>query len=217
MHTPHTILLVDADQPLGHALAQRLRAAGQRVVTHARHEAEVDCVEPDLATGLAAIEARHGPIDRIVFGLAGPADIEPGCVELDQALGELRSAARLMARRDDSQIWVLLPDDGMPHYLPAAARPARSQALTTAIKAMAKELFRFGVRVNALQVQPLAEQLDAALWKPAKDGLKAYALRFKPQADAEVASLLHGFLALRRLPLAGLVLPAGVGCSAARV
>lgn len=220
---PCTVLLVDADHPLSQALAERLRAQGHRVVTHVRQAPGADApaadvVAADLAAALPQIEAAHGPLDRIVFGLNGqaesfdsPADVDRTRAGLERALLELKAGAQLLTRRDDSQLWVLLPEDSMQYYLPVPAQPVRSRALMAAVKSMAKELFRLGVRVNALQVQPMAEQFDAPRWREAKEGLKAYALKFKPQPGPDVAALLQSLLALPRLALVGMVLPVGIG------
>lgn len=222
-----TILLVDADHPLGAALAARLRDAGHRVLTHAREASDahpVDWVAPAIAEDLAEAQRRYGEFDRVVFGLRGraerfesPGDIAATHADLAGTLGELKAVAQMLTRRDESQIWVLLQEDSMQYYLPVPAQPVRSRALMAAVKSLAKELFRFGVRLNALQVQPLAEQLDAPLWKSARDGLKAYAMKFKPQTSGDVASMLRALIELPAIPLAGMVMPVGVGYPEANV
>jgi hypothetical protein len=60
-------------------------------------------------------------------------------------------------------------------------------------------------------VQPLAEQRPDSAWRQAREGLKAYALKFKPQRCEQVACLLQALLEQAQLPLAGVVLPVGVG------
>jgi hypothetical protein len=213
------VLLVDADEPLGQALATELRAFGHHVTTHARDAASpVDVHIGDLTERLDALAESHGPFDRVIFGLRPdrekfelPSDVRHACEYLGRSLGELRAVAQMLARGDDTQIWVLLPEDSMQYYLDVPSQPVRSRALTAAVKSLAKEVFGFGIRLNALQVQPLAEHASPAAWREAREGLRAYALKFKPQACADVARLLHSLLGQARLPLAGLVLPVGVG------
>jgi NAD(P)-dependent dehydrogenase (short-subunit alcohol dehydrogenase family) len=213
------VLLVDADEPLGFALAGELRATGHHVITHARNaSAPTDVHAGDLTTDLETVVAQHGPFDRVVFGLRSgseqfeaPEDLLRAQHDLGRSLGELRAVAQMEGRREQGQVWQLLPEDSMQYYLDVPSQPVRSRALMAAVKSLAKEVFRFGVRINALQVQPLAEQLPASEWRAAREGLKAYALKFKPQPCIEVARLIHGLLAQPNLPLAGLVLPVGVG------
>lgn len=222
-----TVLLIDADDPLGQSLAERLRDSGHRVLTHARTtaaNAPADLVGANVAAQLPFWDAAHGPFDRIVFGLRGgaerldnPEDVVAVQEQLDLALGELKAAGQSLSRRDDSQIWVLLQEDSMGYYLPVSAQPMRSRALMGAVKSFAKELFRFGVKLNVLQVQPLAEQIEPATWKAARDGLKAYALKFKPQRGADVARMLAALIGLPAIPVAGMVLPVGIGYPEANV
>jgi NAD(P)-dependent dehydrogenase (short-subunit alcohol dehydrogenase family) len=222
-----TILLLDADHALGAALVQSLREAGHRVLTHARQahpDHPVDWVAAQPAAELAQAQLRFGDFDRVVFGLRSgaeridsPDDVAALHADLACTLGELKTVSQLLTRRDESQIWVLLQEDSMQYYLPVASQPVRSRALMAAVKSLAKELFRFGVRLNALQVQPLAEQLEAPVWKAARDGLKAYALKFKPQTAGDVASMLRALIELPCIPLAGMVMPVGVGYPEANV
>jgi NAD(P)-dependent dehydrogenase (short-subunit alcohol dehydrogenase family) len=223
MNKPLNILLVDAQGALAQSLAAQLREAGHRVLTHGR-DAGAELAAEDLAAVLPGIEATHGALDRIVFCTRGEAeqfeaaaDVERTLADLARTLGELKAAAQLLTRRDDSQLWVLLHEDSMQYYLPVPAQPVRSRALMAAVKSIAKELYRFGVRVNALQVQPCAEELAPAQWRAAKDGLKAFALKFKPQGSAEVAAFLQGLMVQPQLPLVGMVLPVGIGYPEANV
>ena len=99
----------------------------------------------------------------------------------------------------------------MRYYLPIASQPIRSRALIGAVKSLAKEIFSLGVRINALQVQPLVEQFDTTTWKHAKENLKAYAMKFKPQTSTSVAKLMRALLEIPQIPLAGMVIPIGIG------
>jgi NAD(P)-dependent dehydrogenase (short-subunit alcohol dehydrogenase family) len=219
------ILVLDADHLLGKVLATVLSEAGHRVVTHARQDGDgTDLVCADVSLALAEYDAVYGPFDHVIFGLR---DLpEPGdalaavlAVERDLAmtLGELKACTQVLTRRDDSQLWVMLQEDSMQYYLPLQNQPMRSRALMAAVKSLAKEVFCFGIKVNALQIQPMQEQFEAAMWKQAKHGLKAYALKFKPQKSADVAQLVRSLIELPRLPMVGMVIPVGVGFPEANI
>lgn len=213
------VLLVDADEPLGLTLARELRQAGHKVTTHARKPGSLTNIHAgDLTEVLGDLVASHGGFDRVVFGLRSAtehfetaADLVRCREDLGRSLGELRAVAQMLSREESGQIWQLLPEDSMQYYLNVPSQPVRSRALMAAVKSLAKEVFRFGVRVNVLQIQPLAEQVPEVAWREAREGLKAYALKFKPQPSAEVARFIHGFMVQSQLPLAGMVLPVGVG------
>ena len=219
------ILVLDADHLFGRTLASALGAAGHRVTTHAREDSDgAHLVCADISARLAEFDATHGPFNHIIFGLRDfpePADDLAAilAVERDLAttLDELKACAQVLTRRDDSQLWVLLQEDSMQYYLPLQNQPMRSRALMAAVKSLAKEVFCFGIKVNALQIQPMEEQFDAAVWKQAKHGLKAYALKFKPQKSSDVAQLLRSLIEIPRLPLAGMVVPVGIGFPEANI
>lgn len=213
------ILILDADHHLCQALAVELHDAGHHVFKHARQYAQgIDIVGEAVANSLPQWNEQYGPFNRIVFGLRDvteSVDSIAAILSVEQALstmlGEIKACAQLLSRRDDSQLWILLQEDSMRYYLPIASQPIRSRALTAAIKSLAKEIFSLGVRINALQVQPLVEQFDATTWKSVKENLKAYALKFKPQTSASVAKLIRALLEVPQIPLAGMVIPIGIG------
>ncbi|MDH4274451.1 MAG: hypothetical protein OEW08_05395 [Gammaproteobacteria bacterium] len=219
MEKKQRVLIIDADHSLGAALSKELTEAGHSVTTHARNaEPGIDISGTDISSELSKWDAAYGPFERIVFGLQDgaevaetPEDISRIQHELSRTLGEIKAGVQILSRREDGQVWVLLQEDSMQYYLPVAAQPMRSRALVGAIKSLAKEVFCFGVKLNALHVQPLAEQLDAALWKDARAHLKAFAIKFKPQKSIDVAKFLRALIELKGIPLAGMVLPVGIG------
>lgn len=218
-NTAIRVLVVDAIEPLALSLVAALRAAGHHVTTHARQDSDqADVHAHDLSTSLERIEQQFGPFNRIVFAclparelIEEPADIWRKQAELSLALAELQAAARLLCRQELGQIWVLLPEDGMRHYLDVPAQPVRSRALMAAVKSLAKEVHSLGLRINALQIQTLAEQVAPEAWPPARPWLKAYALRFKPLPCAHVARFILALLTQATLPLSGMVIPIGIG------
>lgn len=213
------ILILDANQYLCQTLAVELRNAGHHVFKHARQYTEgIDIVGEAVASDLPQWNAQYGPFNRIIFGLCDTIETVDSMAailsveqQLSTTLGELKVCAQLLSRRDDSQLWILLQEDSMRYYLPITSQPMRSRALIAAVKSLAKEVFGLGVRINALQIQPLAEQFDSATWKSAKENLKAYAMKFKPQTSVSVAKLMRALLEIPHIPLAGMVIPIGVG------
>lgn len=219
------ILILDADHHLGTALSKVLSEAGHAVFTHARQASKnVNFVCEDISTALPEWNMVHGPFDHIVFGLRNiseSVDSFESITYIEQdistTLGELKACVQLLSRRDDSQIWVLLQEDSIQYYLPLPSQPMRSRALMAAVKSLAKEVFCFGIKLNAIQIQPLEEQFESSIWKNAKEGLKAYALKFKPQKSVDVAQLIRALIEIPKIPLAGMVIPVGIGFPEANV
>ncbi|AJY67450.1 hypothetical protein [Burkholderia glumae] len=187
------------------------------------------------AAQLAAWDASHGPFDTIVFGRphdaptgAGAAGAAPEvdgfdafdafAQRLEARLGDflaaLQAAATLLRRGGNAQIWTLTQEDSMGYYLATtpAALPVDVRARHAAVKSLGKEMLRLGVKVNAAHLQPAAEEAaDASAWRDARDGLKAFALRFQPNGALAVANALAAWIARDDLPVAGMVVPIGIG------
>ncbi|WLE59391.1 hypothetical protein GIY62_01430 [Burkholderia plantarii] len=188
------------------------------------------------AAHLAAWDASHGPFDTIVFGR--PRDASAGLGGGDDAAAEfdsldafdafaerletrlgdflatLQAAATLLRRGGNAQIWALTQEDSMGYYLATtpAALPVDVRARHAAVKSLGKEMLRLGVKVNAAHLQPAAEEAaDASAWSDARDGLKAFALRFKPNGAGAVANALVAWIVRDDLPVAGMVVPIGIG------
>jgi hypothetical protein len=231
------VLVIDAHCALERALCTCLAEAGLHVVAHV---AERDDPGPpgarivraaDPAAALDDWDAAHGPFDRIVFGqprdrrLAGSPgeradadsfDVLAAGVEerLEAFLAVLQAAAAAALRRGEgAQIWALTQDDGTGYYLDTApgALPIDVRARHAALKSLGKEMLRFGVRVNCAHLQSVAEAANPAAWHAARDGLKAFAVRFRPSPARAVAGALAAWIARDDLPLAGMVVPIGIG------
>lgn len=224
-----TILFIDADSVLAQALCDELSGAGCRVIAHARSERRasfgplVTVVSSDRPhAALAEWNETLGPIDHIVFGqpeygdaLGAGDDIERLTTSIEERLitflDELQAAGSLLARGSGGQIWVLTHEDSMRYYVRFPCAPVDSRARQAAVKSFAKELFRFGVRINCANVQLLEEQAPPDEWRRARDGMKTFAMRFKPNKAAAAARMLRHFLTQRDLPVAGMVVPIGIG------
>lgn len=186
------------------------------------------------AAHLAAWDASHGPFDTIVFGRPRDASAGPGVGDdaefdsfeafeafagrLETRLGDflatLQAAATLLRRGGNAQIWALTQEDSMGYYLATTpgALPVDVRARHAAVKSLGKEMLRLGVKVNAAHLQPAAEEAaDASAWSDARDGLKAFALRFKPNGAGALANALTAWIARDDLPVAGMVVPIGIG------
>ncbi|KWE56235.1 hypothetical protein WL76_11935 [Burkholderia ubonensis] len=229
------MLVIDAHGPVERALCASLAEAGLRVVAHVVDEGAADLTDlpgvrivraADPAAALDDWNDAHGPFDRIVFGQ--PRDVRAGAsgddpfdaladgveTRLDAFLATLQAASALALRRGDgAQIWALTQDDSVGYYLDTApgALPIDVRARHAALKSLGKEMLRFGVRVNVAHLQPVAEAAAPDAWHAARDGLKAFALRFRPSPAACVAAALTAWIARDDLPLAGMVVPIGIG------
>jgi hypothetical protein len=109
------------------------------------------------------------------------------------------------------QIWVADWDDTFEYHLPLPCSPLQAEARAAAVRAMAKECARLGIKINSLSVQPVAEMFPPEQFRAARDDLKAYALRYKPVSCSTVAALLCDFLERPDLPMAGAMVGLGNG------
>jgi hypothetical protein len=217
----YRILIVDSDNYLGQTLAEKFRSSGHAVTTHSRQENNsypVNFTSKCIANEIEKLSEQGNNFNRVIFGLKNYSesfetieDIVRTQDEIDTMLMDLKSVSQSLIRSEQSQIWVLLPEDSMTYYLPISSQPVRSRALMAAVKSLAKEIFPFDVKLNALQIQPVFEQLDNSIWKDAKANLKAYAIKFKPQKCVDIANMINSLISISVLPMAGLIIPVGVG------
>jgi NAD(P)-dependent dehydrogenase (short-subunit alcohol dehydrogenase family) len=224
-----TVLVVDADGILGRALCAELAAAGFGVLAHARTPVSgpfpagvVPVTAARLSEAFAVRDGASASVGHVVFDQPpGGADFPDddglqavtASVEEDLMgfLDDLQAAGRLLARRGGAQLWVLTHEDSIGYYTGQPSLPILARARQAAVKSLAKEVFRFGVRVNCASVQTLAEQATAQEWQRARDGLKAFAMKFKPVGARAVAGTLRRFLEQPDLPISGMIVPIGVG------
>ena len=225
-----TVLIADADSVLGRALCDELAAGGFKVVAHVRTAqyrpfsgSVIVVTANDFHEALAGWNETVSPIDHIVFGQpphdATPSSAETGFetlvssldAELTGFLADLQAAGKLLVRNGGGQIWVLTQEDSASYYTGRPSLAIQMRARHAAVKSFAKEVFRFGVRVNCANIQLLAEQATREEWQAARNGLKAFAMKFKPSKAADVAGTLRHFLQQADLPIAGMIVPIGVG------
>lgn len=225
-----TVLVTDADSALGRALCGELADGGFRIVAHVRSAEHQPFPDPVVVVtadriqeALAGWNETVAPIDHIVFGQpsdeAAALSAEDGFeglvssldMELTGFLAELQAAGRLLARKDGGQIWVLTQEDSAHYYTGRPSSPIQARARHGAVKSFAREVFRFGVRVNCANIQLLAEQATPEEWQAARNGLKAFAMKFKPNRAPAVARTLRAFLEQADLPIVGMIVPIGIG------
>jgi len=212
-------VIIDGDGPgeTARHLAVELKRRGHRAAM----------LGSDLGTGdFTDLSARVCP-NRVVF--APPARDECCALDLDLAgripkrlaplvaagvkrfLGLTRAAILALMGNGGGQIWVADWDDTFEYHLPLPFAPLQAEARAAAVRAMAKECTRLGIKVNSLSVQPVAEMLSPERFRGARDDLKTYALRYKPVSCSAVAAQICDFLEQPDLPMAGAMVGLGTG------
>ncbi len=219
--SPKNVLVVDAGHGVGPLLADLLAARGLEVVAWTPDGGAVeDAAEVRWVSGpdLAAVGA--GPFDAVVFNASGldeaallAAGTLADAVAADGAffLETLQTAARAMMEAGRGQIWTLGFDDSFAYYLPIPIAPVTHHARIGAVRALAKELSRFGVSANAAILQPAPEATDPAIWPEARAGLASYAQKFKAVPLVSIADTLAFWLRSEAPPLNGSVIHFGTG------
>lgn len=224
------IMIVDAGHGIGPALAallaDRVAEAGHGVAAWAPggtspppaaacgvqwiHDAAVDDIDAGLVARTRAAVFNVSALDEAALLADGKlAD----AVAADGAffLHTLQVLSRAMIERGRGQIWVLASDDSFAYYLPLPIAPVTHHTRIGAVRALAKEVSRFGVCANAAVLQPVQDAVDPAAWQAARTGLGSYAQRFKPISIGHVADTLAFWLARPALPLNGSVVHFGNG------
>lgn len=226
------VLILDADNALGNSMANNFATAGHEVFLHARtgwqQNAPLSGIElveaADPVEQFAEWFELRGSPHCVVFNLkakdelgllANDGDIE-GLInqlsgDLLAFLREIQAFAMLLARAGQGLIWVLVQEDSAGYYVPIPVASAASRARIAAVKSLAKEVARLGVKINAISVQAYREQLELPVWSAAHDGLKAYALKFKPIDANSIADAVRRLSESSNLPIVGMVLPIGIG------
>lgn len=218
-----TALIVDAGHGPGPVLASLLAGRGLAVAAWAPGDdgGGSDDVRWLGQADFASVEAElAGLPDAVIFNVSGldEAALLAGggladAIEAEAAffLATLQAVSRSMIGRGSGQVWVLAPDDSFAYYLPLAFSPAIHHTRIGAVRALAKEVARFGVHANAAVLQPSPELVDPADWNAARAGTGSYAQKFRPVPLASVADTLAFWLACRSLPFNGSVIHFGNG------
>lgn len=194
---PGNILIVDAGHGIGPALAALLSQAG------------FDTGTPTFEDAAAVIFNMSALNETALLASGELAD----ALESETALflETLQAVSRVMIERGHGQIWVLAPDDSFSYYLPLPAAPIAHHTRVGAMRALAKEVARFGVFANAAILQPVAEMADPAAWNAARAGIGSYAQKYRPMPLAAIAETLGFWLSRPTLPMNGSVVHFGNG------
>ena len=212
-------VIIDGDGPgeTAHHLTLELERRGHRAAKLG------GCMDVEA---FIEMSARVCP-QRIIF--APPAGDECGALDLDLAgpiperlvpmvaigvkrfLALAQAAILTLMGNGGGQIWVADWDDTFEYHLPLPCSPLQAEARAAAVRAMAKECTRLGIKINSLSVQPVAEIFPRERFNEARDDLKSYALRYKPVSCKAVAAQLCEFLEQPDLPMAGAMVGLGTG------
>jgi len=225
------VWIIDGDNALGHSLASNFAGANHQVVMHSRTswqqapQAGVELLELASPAGqFSSWFEQRGTPDCVIFNLAAKDELEllrdDGNVEmlahqlssdLPNFLRETQTISMLLARAGQGKIWVLVQEDSVGYYVPIPVASVASRARISAVKSLAKEVARLRVTINAVSVQAYREQVGPAVWRAAHEGLKAYALKFKPINTTAIAESLRLLSEVPNLPIVGMVVPLAVG------
>lgn len=224
---PRTIMIVDAGHGVGPALTSLLADRGFEVIAWTR---DSDAPPPSKMTrsirhihapGIAAMDAGLlSSTSAVIFNasaldeaglIAGGRLADAVAADAAFFLQSLQTISRIMIENGRGQVWILAPDDSFAYYLPLPSAPITHHTRIGAIRALAKELARFGVCANAAILQPCREMVEASAWQDARAGVGSYAQKFKPVPLADVADTLAFWLARDTLPMNGSVVHFGNG------
>ena len=220
------ILIVDAGHGIGPYLASLLGergfdvvawASAERVGLHEQapsvrwlYDTSTETLDADLLTSATAVVFNVSALDEAA--LMGRGELADA-VAADGAffMQTLQVVSRAMIERGHGQIWVLAADDSFAYYLQLPVAPITHHTRIGAIRAIAKELARFGVSANAAVLQPAPETILPEDWQQARAGVGSYAQKFKPVPLALVADTLAFWIGRGTLPMNGSVAHFGNG------
>lgn len=212
-------VIIDGDGPgeTARHLAAEMKRRGHKVSVIGGDFDTVDFI--DMSNGMRP--------ERIVF--APPARNECDALDLDLAemvsehlapmvkhgvgrfLRLIQAAIHTLMGNGGGQIWVVDWDDTFEYHLPLPCSPMQAEARAAAVRSVAKECSRLGIKVNSLSIQPVAEMFPPELFRGAREHLKTYALHYKPLSCAAMAAQLCDFLEKFDLPMAGALISLGMG------
>lgn len=205
MDTPTgPILIIDAGHGIGPHLASLLGERGFEIVAWQPGD------DAGLLSSAATVLFNVSALDEAALLARGElAD----AIAADAAffVQTLQTVSRAMIERGHGQIWVLAADDSFAYYLPVPAAPITHHTRIGAMRAIAKELARFGVSANVAVLQPVPETTLPEDWQQARAGVGSYAQKFRPVPLATIADTLAFWLGSESLPMNGAVMHFGNG------
>jgi len=221
------IMIVDAGHGVGLALTSLLADRGFEVIAWARggdapsqpllagsihwiDASTIEAVDADLLNSVDAVIFNTSDLDEVEL-MASRRLADAIAADGDFFLQSLQTISRVMIENRRGQIWALAPDDSFAYYLPLPIAPITHHARIGGIRALAKELARFGVHANAAILQPFRETVEPTAWQDARAGVGSYAQKFKPVSLVDVADTLAFWLTRETLPMNGSVVHFGNG------
>lgn len=127
-----------------------------------------------------------------------------------QFLSDCRAATQTMMTAKTGQVLFLGIDDVAARIVGLPETPIGNQLRVSALKSLAKEYGRMGVKFNAVLSQPSKETVAPAVWKEQRNALKVYTMRFAPTETAEYAAFCATVLA-GQVPVNGGLICLGKG------
>lgn len=201
--------------PLATALADLARASGHKVIDAASHGG----IEAALATfgaprALVLTPPARCETHALRQALADTDLINSFAAETEsEVMGFLRvcrAVTQAMMPQKDGQVLFLGIDDVAARLIGLPETPMGNQFRISALKSLAKEYGRMGIRYNAVISQPSRESVLPEIWRDRREALKVYTMRFSPVATAEYAAFCWSLLA-NDVPVNGGVLCLGKG------
>lgn len=222
-----SVLIVDAGHGVGLHLTSLLAARGFDVIAWSPGGAEPAGLDPEIPVRWVHDDAADG-LDPALVASAGAAIFNTPALDearlvagggLADAIADdaaffmraLQVVSRAMIERGCGQIWALAGDDSFAYYLPLPVSPIAQHLRVGAIRAIAKELRRFGASANAAVLQPIPEMVEATAWQQARAGVGSYAQKYRPVPLGPIADTLAFWLGCKTLPMNGSVVHFGNG------
>lgn len=112
-----------------------------------------------------------------------------------QFLSDCRAATQVMMTAKAGQTLFIGIDDVAARIVGLPETPMGNQLRVSALKSLAKEYGRMGVKFNAVLSQPSKETVAPAVWKEQRNALKVYTMRFSPTETTEYAAFCANMLA----------------------
>lgn len=221
-------LIVGANSRISLELGHQLLKRGVSVWVHAA-DGMPEVVGMMSVTGESSAIAvnetlvRHAEIRTVVFDLPlldEKALLESGqhdllCERVQayslEFFATLQVAVRQLISVGYVQIWVLVREDSFHYHLDVPAAPILSHLRCSTVRTVAKEVARFGMRLNAAVLHYGAEELSPETWRAGREGLKSYAQKYKPFTVADMAGHLLAMICNPALPVHGAVMQLGCG------
>lgn len=177
--------------------------------------------------GMAAALAEHGTPQAVVMTpptLCEATALKAGLTARDEAmafgaqlqasamqfLSDCRLVTQAMMPLKAGQILFLGIDDVAARLVGLHESPIANQMRIAALKSLAKEYGRMGLKFNAILSQPSKETVAPAVWREKREALKVYTMRFTPPEVAEIAGFCRQALT-GPMPVNGGVLCLGKG------